>query len=174
MKWIAGRKGIINALAFLLLLAPPKTNAQRIKFPNGRVNISLPLAQLVVTSSFGWRNHPVLGKRDFHHGVDLAARNEPVYAIMDGFVGETGHHPILGIFVRIHHGNIQSIYGHLSHALVKTGQPLLAGQPIGITGASGRATGEHLHLSIICGDSYINPLLFLKAAIEQQASSVSH
>lgn len=174
MKWNAGRKGIINVLASLLLLAPPKTNAQSITFPKDHVNISLPLAQLVVTSPFGWRNHPVLGKRDFHQGVDLAARNEPVYAIMDGLVGETGHHPILGIFVRIDHGNIQSSYGHLSLALVKTGQPVLAGQPIGITGSSGRATGEHLHFGIKSSESYINPLLFLKAAIEQQESSVSH
>lgn len=174
MKWIAGRRGIINALSFLLFLAPPKTNAQSVKFPNDRVNISLPLAQLIVTSSFGWRNHPVLGERDFHQGTDLAARNEPCYAIMDGWIVETGHHPILGIFVRIDHGNIQSIYGHLSYALVKTGQHVLSGQPIGITGTSGRATGEHLHFSIICVDRYINPLLFLKAAIERQTSLLSH
>lgn len=167
-----GRKGIINCITFLLILSPVKIIAQDIHPPGVPVvNISLPLAHLIVTSSFGWRIHPILGKPDFHGAVDLAARNDPVYSIMDGIVCETGKHHILGNYVRIDHGNIQSLYGHLSHTLVKAGQTILAGQPIGITGSTGRATGEHLHFSIRFGDKYIHPLLFLKKAMEQQVSS---
>ncbi|MGB4398031.1 MAG: M23 family metallopeptidase [Daejeonella sp.] len=172
MNWNAGGKGVINCITFLLLLSPVKITAQDIHRPGvPGVNISLPLAHLIVTSSFGWRIQPILGKPDFHRAVDLAARNDPVYSIMDGIVCETGKHPILGNYVRIGHGNIQSIYGHLSHSLVKTDQTILAGQPIGITGSTGRATGEHLHFSIVFGDKYIHPLLFLKGAMEQQVSS---
>ncbi|MGB4010209.1 MAG: M23 family metallopeptidase, partial [Zwartia sp.] len=150
MNWNAGGKGVINCITFLLLLSPVKITAQDIHRPGvPGVNISLPLAHLIVTSSFGWRIQPILGKPDFHRAVDLAARNDPVYSIMDGIVCETGKHPILGNYVRIGHGNIQSIYGHLSHSLVKTDQTILAGQPIGITGSTGRATGEHLHFSIV-------------------------
>lgn len=158
-------------IAFLLLLLPVRNAAQDIKSPNiPALNLSLPLAHLIVTSSFGRRIHPVTGKPDFHQGVDLAARNDPVYAIMDGTVCETGTHPILGIYIRINHGDIQSIYGHLSHTLVLKDQTVMAGQPIGITGSTGRITGEHLHFSIKFGDRYIHPLLFLKAAMEQQIS----
>lgn len=132
--------------------------------------LSLPLARLTVTSSYGWRIHPVTGKPDFHRGVDLAARNDPVYSIMDGTVSDTGTDPILGIFIRIDHGDIRSIYGHLSLALVQNGQPVLAGQPIGVTGSTGRATGEHLHFSIKSGHRYIHPLLFIKALMEQQST----
>lgn len=165
----AGRKGIINCITFLLLLSPVKIIAQDFTPPGVPVNISLPLAHLIVTSSFGWRIHPILGKPDFHRGVDLAARNDPVYSIMDGIVCETGRHRILGNYVRIDHGNIQSLYGHLSHTFVQAGQTILAGQPIGITGSTGRATGEHLHFSIRFGEKYIHPLLFLKGAMEQLA-----
>ncbi len=172
MNWKAGCKSIVNCIAFLLLLSPVKIIAQDIHRPSVPVvNISLPLAHLIVTSSFGWRIHPILGKPDFHRAVDLAARNDPVYSIMDGKVCETGKLHILGNYVRIDHGDIQSLYGHLSHALVQAGQTVLAGQPIGITGSTGRATGEHLHFSIVFGDKYIHPLLFLKGAMEQQVSS---
>lgn len=132
--------------------------------------ISLPLDHLTLTSSYGWRIHPVTGKPDFHRGVDLAARNDPVYSIMDGTVSSTGTDPILGIFIRVDHGDIRSIYGHLSLALVQNGQPVLAGQPIGVTGSTGRATGEHLHFSIKSGHRYIHPLLFIKALMEQQST----
>lgn len=172
MNGNVGRKGIINCITFLLLLSPAKIIGQDIIPPAVPVvNISLPLAHLTVTSSFGWRIHPILGKPDFHRGVDLAARNDPVYSIMDGIVCETGRHRILGNYVRIDHGNIQSLYGHLSHILIKASDTILAGQPIGITGSTGRTTGEHLHFSITFGEKYIHPLLFLKAAMEQQASS---
>jgi len=172
MNGNVGRKGIINCITFLLLVSPAKVIGQDIIPPCVPVvNISLPLAHLTVTSSFGWRIHPILGKPDFHRAVDLAARNDPVFSIMDGIIYETGKHHILGNYVRIDHGNIQSLYGHLSHALVQAGQTILAGQPIGITGSTGRATGEHLHFSISFGEKYIHPLHFLKAAMEQQGSS---
>ncbi|MDN8834145.1 M23 family metallopeptidase, partial [Staphylococcus aureus] len=84
---------------------------------------------------------------DLHKGVDLAARCDPVLSVMEGTVSSTGFNPILGSFIRIKHGEFQSIYGHLSYILVTPGDSVTAGQFIGITGSTGRVTGEHLHFS---------------------------
>ncbi|MGM1428877.1 M23 family metallopeptidase [Sphingobacterium lactis] len=85
---------------------------------------------------------------------------------MDGTVAETGYHRNLGNFVRIDHGDVLSVYGHLSRITVEAGQQLTAGYPIGMTGSTGRATGEHLHFSIRRNGTYINPWKFLHGLIQ--------
>jgi murein DD-endopeptidase MepM/ murein hydrolase activator NlpD len=136
---------------------------------------SLPLINLRVTSDFGYRVHPVTKKYDLHRGVDFAARCDPVLNILDGTVTDTGFNPILGKYVRISHGDFQSIYGHLSQILVIKGETAKAGQAIGVTGATGRVTGEHLHFSIKFKDKYINPLYFLRSLLlpEQLAPTIN-
>src|SRR5690606_18400656 len=84
----------------------------------------MPLAEYRISSRFGWRKHPVTGKASFHKGIDLAARAQAVRSIMDGTVTATGYHRLLGNYVRIDHGAVQSIYGHLSRITVKRGQPV--------------------------------------------------
>lgn len=128
--------------------------------------VYMPLAEYKITSRFGWRKHPITRKASFHKGIDLAARAQVVRSIMDGAVTATGYHRHLGNYVRIDHGAVQSIYGHLSRITVKRGQPVTAGYPIGITGRTGRATGEHLHLGIQRNGTYINPWKFLQKFIE--------
>lgn len=128
--------------------------------------ISSPLAGYRVTSPFGWRRHPVTGMLDFHNGIDLAATGQVVRSIMDGTVEKAGYHRNLGFFVRIKHGKLQSIYGHLSSITIETGQQLTAGTPIGVTGSTGRATGEHLHFAICHNGTYINPWKFLHGLIQ--------
>ncbi|RZJ92815.1 MAG: M23 family metallopeptidase [Chryseobacterium sp.] len=140
-------------------------------FPKAEVSaqdlpaVYLPLQKLSITSSFGMRIHPVTGKTDFHRGIDLAADCDPVLNIMDGKVKSIGFDPILGNYVRIQHGEFLSIYGHLSHILVTNGETVGAGYIIGVTGATGRVTGEHLHFSIRYRGRYLNPLLFLKSLL---------
>ena len=128
-------------------------------------NVSLPLMHLRVNSPFGMRIHPVTGQVDLHNGVDLAARCEPVLSIMDGCVSEIGFNRFLGSCIRIAHDEFQSIYGHLSQILVSPNERLKAGQLIGITGSTGRVTGEHLHFSIRFGKRYLNPLQFLRSLL---------
>jgi murein DD-endopeptidase MepM/ murein hydrolase activator NlpD len=122
---------------------------------------SLPLNTLRINSAFGWRTHPVTGQPAFHAGIDLFARDEPVLSILDGRVNETGDDPLLGKYVRINHGELQSIYGHLSLVLISTGDQVFAGDIIGITGTTGRTTGEHLHFAILFRGHYLPPLKFL-------------
>lgn len=145
---------------------PASVTINRADYP-AVLPVRMPLERYRITSPFGWRKHPVTGKPDFHKGIDLAAHAQAVRSIMDGTVDETGYHRNLGNFVRIDHGTVQSIYGHLSRIIVVPGQQLTAGYPIGMTGSSGRATGEHLHFSIRAGGTYINPWKFLHGLIQQ-------
>lgn len=121
----------------------------------------LPLKHLHLNSPYGYRMHPLTGKYAFHSGVDLQASHDTVYAVLDGFVAAAGYHRLLGIYIRLDHGEFQSCYGHLSQLLVLPGDTVKAGDPIAITGATGRVTGEHLHFSITFKKHSINPLYFL-------------
>jgi murein DD-endopeptidase MepM/ murein hydrolase activator NlpD len=123
--------------------------------------ICLPLKHLEITSPFGCRIHPLTGYYSFHNGVDLRAQQDTVYAIMDGTVACSAFDNKLGLFIKLQHPSCWSAYGHLSHAFVKQGDGVLAGQPIGITGATGMVTAEHLHFSIYCAGRYTDPLKFL-------------
>jgi murein DD-endopeptidase MepM/ murein hydrolase activator NlpD len=121
----------------------------------------LPLKHLSVSSLFGYRIHPITKAYCFHNGVDLRARGDTVYAVLDGRVINTGYDDKLGIFIRLDHVSWQSSYGHLSQVFVTPAAEVYAGQPIGITGSTGKVTGEHLHFSISRGNSYTDPLQFL-------------
>ncbi|WP_346066756.1 M23 family metallopeptidase [Sphingobacterium siyangense] len=135
--------------------------------------VFMPLAGYKISSAFGWRKHPLTGKQHFHNGVDLPARSQVVHVIMSGRVESTGYHKNLGKFIRIDHGFICSIYGHLSRIAVKNGQVLPAGFPIATTGSTGRSTGEHLHLSIRSKDTYIDPWKFLQGLLTNSTTNIN-
>lgn len=109
--------------------------------------ISLPLNRIHVTSPYGMRKDPITGRRSMHSGLDLRARHEAVYAMMEGKVVETGYDRRSGIYVRLSHGTYSVSYCHLSRVLVAEGDSVQAGQPVAITGNSGRSTAEHLHVT---------------------------
>lgn len=123
--------------------------------------VCLPLKYLHLNSPFGYRIHPVTRKYTFHAGVDLSARHDTVFAMMNGFVNQTGYGQHLGIYIALGHDQLQFVYGHLSQVFVTPGDSVTTGQPIGITGATGRVTGEHLHLAVINHGKYIDPIKFL-------------
>jgi len=130
--------------------------------------VCLPLKHLKINSEYGYRIHPLTGKYAMHEGVDLKARHDTVYAILSGLVKSTGYGNGLGINIRLTHGFVESIYGHLSQIFVIPADSVTAGEPIGITGATGRVTGEHLHLSICYRHQYINPIKFLYELLKKQ------
>ena len=123
--------------------------------------VVLPLSPMLITSPYGFRNHPITRLRDFHSGVDLAANHSIIYAVLAGKVISCGDHLILGRFIRIAHGEIQSVYGHLSVIFPRQGDWVKAGDPIAISGNSGRSTAEHLHFSMLYRNQPIHPLKFL-------------
>ncbi len=126
------------------------------------VDYSLPLKTLKVTSHFGYRIHPISGKRSHHSGVDFASRSDSVLNVLNGYVKSIGTHKLLGKYIQVAHGNVETIYGHLSQVLVLPSQAVYAGQAIAFTGKTGRVTGEHLHFSVKYKGRYLDPLIFLR------------
>jgi murein DD-endopeptidase MepM/ murein hydrolase activator NlpD len=122
----------------------------------------LPLRHLTLTSGYGYRVHPVTGKFSFHSGIDLRAHQDTVFAVMPGLVGHVGYDPVTGVHIRLVSGDFTLLYGHLSQVFVLAGDSVGACSPLGISGSSGRVTGEHLHFSIAFRQVPVNPLLFLR------------
>lgn len=112
---------------------------------------SAPLHRLRVTSKFGPRIHPILKRKKFHGGVDLAAKmDDHVKSISQGVVIHAGRKGALGKAVYVSHPKLKitSIYGHLNKVAVRKGQKVSPGQVIGYAGTTGRSTGVHLHLTL--------------------------
>lgn len=130
--------------------------------------VCLPLKYLKINSDFGYRIHPLTGRNALHGGVDFRARQDTVYAILDGTVESANYNPELGINLKLAHGSVRTVYGHLSRILVATHESVTAGEPIGITGATGRVTGEHLHFAVRYRNQYINPVQFLYNILKKQ------
>ncbi|WP_345947667.1 M23 family metallopeptidase [Mucilaginibacter sp. PAMB04274] len=127
---------------------------------------TLPLKHLTINSGYGKRIHPITHRYRYHTGVDLKARRDTVYAVLDGRVSQLTYDPALGIYLSLAHGNrFETLYGHLSIPLVRPDDSVKAGEPIAVTGATGHVTGEHLHFSVRCDGKYVNPLKFLHQII---------
>ncbi len=102
-----------------------------------------------VTSPYGYRIHPVLGYKVFHAGMDLAVFwGTTIYSLMDGTVIASEAMSGYGNVVMINHGNIITLYAHLSSSKVKVGQTVRGGQQIALSGNTGRSTGPHLHFEV--------------------------
>ena len=149
------------------------TSGQIIAAPRLDVAIPsrMPLAGMTLTSGFGMRNHPVLGGRRQHNGVDLAApRGTPVYATADGSVGMAQWYSSYGNYVQIEHGGqLQTRYGHLSSYTVVPGQQVRKGDLIGYVGSTGRSTGPHLHYEVRVAGEAVDPTPYMSeqfAAVE--------
>ena len=125
-----------------------------------RAYLASPLAFSRVTSGFKMRFHPILKKWTAHLGVDYAAPvGTPVRTVGDGVVEFAGVQNGFGnvVFVRHRNGH-ETVYAHLSRILVRRGQRVEQGQKIAATGASGWATGPHLHYEFRINGRHQNPL----------------
>jgi murein DD-endopeptidase MepM/ murein hydrolase activator NlpD len=115
-----------------------------------------------LTSSFGSRLHPILGYTIQHKGVDFgAASGTPIMAAGSGVVAEAGWKGGYGRYVRIRHSNgYSTAYAHMSQfgRNIKTGARVNQGEVIGYVGATGMATGPHLHYEVMQNDKQINPV----------------
>ena len=119
----------------------------------------VPCSYTSITSPFGNRVSPTSGASSYHQGVDLdTGTGDPVYATRAGVVTVAGWGSAAGNYVQINHQDgFSSIYMHLSSYSVSAGQIVSAGQYIGATGATGVATGDHLHFGISYNGVYVNP-----------------
>ena len=124
-----------------------------------RAFLRSPLKFTRVSSPFGYRRHPILGRRHFHGGVDYAApTGTPVQAVASGRVTFAGRKGPNGNMVRIRHdGGYESYYLHLSRYHVRKGQRVSQSTVIGRVGSTGRSTGPHLDFRLKKNGRYINP-----------------
>ena len=126
---------------------------------SGYPSITYPLKSIKVTSPYGYRRDPITGKQSWHNGLDLRAKNEPAYAMMDGIVEKVGYDCRSGNYVTLKHGNYYVSYCHLSSIIVGKGERVFSGTIVGVTGNTGRSTGSHLHLTCKKDGKSINPTI---------------
>lgn len=115
------------------------------------------------SSGFGFREHPIEQKIKFHYGTDLAANGgTAVYAFAEGSVLAVGSDDSYGNYIVLQHpGGAKSLYAHLSRVDVTEGQELEMGETIAQVGATGLATGPHLHFEIMLDNVYLNPEYYI-------------
>ena len=119
-----------------------------------------------VSSGFGMRVHPVTGTSRLHAGLDVAVpTGTPIRAAAAGRVMRVGVMGGYGNTVDVvHAGDVVTRYAHQSRVLVTPGQMVAAGQVIGLVGATGTATGPHLHFEVRVSGGAIDPQAWLAAA----------
>jgi murein DD-endopeptidase MepM/ murein hydrolase activator NlpD len=122
--------------------------------------LASPLAFSRVTSGFAMRFHPILQKWRAHLGVDFGApTGTPVRSVGDGVVSFAGWQNGYGNVVQLQHrGDRTTVYAHLSRTNVRVGQHVEQGALIGAVGATGWATGPHLHFEFKLGGRQVDPL----------------
>ena len=131
--------------------------------------LASPLEFSRVSSGFKMRFHPILQKWRAHLGVDFAAATgTPVRSVGDGEVSFAGWQNGFGnvVFVR-HRNDHETVYAHLSKIMVKKGQKISQSEHVGLVGATGWATGPHLHFEFRIAGQHHDPM-----TIAQQSESV--
>ncbi|MEJ3972934.1 M23 family metallopeptidase, partial [Citrobacter braakii] len=126
------------------------SSAAAVDDDNAPVRFIWPVAKRQISSGFGQRLHPVLGRMMQHKGMDIPVPfGSSVHAIADGEVVESGYDRGAGYFITLRHADgWQSRYFHLASTRVRKGEKLTAGEEIAASGSSGFSTGPHLHLEI--------------------------
>ncbi|MEO0026507.1 MAG: M23 family metallopeptidase [candidate division WOR-3 bacterium] len=112
-----------------------------------------------VTSGFGNRKDPFSGRYEFHEGMDIVApRGTPIVATADGRVISSGWRAGYGRTVEIDHGwGIRTFYAHCQTVRVSPGKMVKRGEVIATVGATGLATGNHLHYGVMVNGRWVNP-----------------
>ena len=135
-----------------------------------RLALRMP-ADGAVTSLFGWRRDPLNGRLGFHRGIDLAnLRDSRIVAAESGRVERAGRMAGCGIGAVVDHGGgIKTRYCHLRSLAVRRGERVLSGGTIGRMGATGRATGSHLHFELLVAGRPVDPAPLLWLAFAPQS-----
>ena len=125
-------------------------------------------ADAAVTDAYGWTVHPLTQKESFHSGVDLEAETgQNVLAVAAGTVLDCSYSEACGYHVTLEHENgVQTMYAHLRAFYVESGDTVAQGQVIAAVGATGWATGPHLHLSVFLNGEAVDPLTALASETE--------
>lgn len=127
-----------------------------------------------VSSSYGYRVHPIDGGKNLHRGVDIAvAQGTAIHAIQDGRVVSAGDAGSYGLCIVIEDDKgYQSRYAHCSSISVTAGQEVKRGDVIAVVGSTGNSTGPHLHLEVMLNGEYLNPFYFVDTGDDGTGSAI--
>ncbi len=127
--------------------------------------LNLPAAGRI-SARYGYRRDPFTDERTFHPALDISTGyGQPVRSTAAGEVTEAGRNGNLGKMIEIAHGfGRRTRYGHLSEFAIAVGEDVERGQIIGYAGATGRATGSHVHYEVLVGSQRMNPLRLVIAS----------
>ena len=133
----------------------------------GPVCLPVPSKYFIITSPYGMRMHPILKYRRMHTGIDIGAPSGvPVYSAWDGIVIWAGKKGGYGNAVIVDHGDIKTLYGHLSVITASRGKEVKGGDSIGMVGSTGMSSGPHLHFEVFRTEGgaikYENPMDYIK------------
>jgi len=160
---LAANQPVDSIQANLLQQETDSVDSKQKQWISGYPSITYPLKSIKVTSPYGYRRDPFTGKLSWHNGLDLRAKNEPAYAMMDGIVAKVGYDNRSGNYVTLRHGNFYISYCHLSSIIVRKGESVFPGIIVGVTGNTGRSTGSHLHLTCKKDGKSFNPAILFTA-----------
>lgn len=144
--------------------APAIERAPLLDSPAPAQRLGWPVERVHVTSELGVRVDPV-GKTEvrMHRGVDFrGAPGDLVLAIAAGRIDAVGHDALHGLHIVVDHGGgVQSLYAHLSGALVGEGMAVARGAAIGLVGNTGHSEAPHLHLALTIDGRAVDPLAWI-------------
>lgn len=140
----------------------PESSGTAVAGPSGISLIWPTPGYTTITSPYGYRIHPITGEFKFHAGVDIGAPGgAPILAAAGGTVTISTYSSSYGNYVEIDHGNgLRTRYAHMSLRLASAGETVTQGQEIGLVGATGDATGNHLHFEVRVNGITYDPMQY--------------
>lgn len=126
-------------------------------------SLYFPVNSTSVTSEFGERINPITDVYELHKGIDLGAEEDSaIYAAADGVVYAVDIGKSYGNYIILDHGEgLKTVYAHCNKVLKEEGARVKRGEKIALVGATGQATGPHLHFEVRANDNNINPQYLL-------------
>lgn len=128
-----------------------------------------------ISSKYGMRIHPISKIKKMHYGIDFVIENREILSAGDGYVKAVGYDSLAGNYIIISHkSDVETHYYHLDRSIATEGEFVTTGIVIGIQGATGSVTGEHLHFGIKHDGSWINPADDLMIKNEEDDVKYNH
>lgn len=151
----------IESMSERLDLLSINVNQEKILYEN--IPTGYPTRNLIMTSAYGNRLHPVTRQKGFHSGIDLRAKiGTHIYATADGIVQQVAYNKLSGQHIWLTHNfGFETRYAHLSESKVEPGEIVQKGDLIGLSGNSGRSSGPHLHYEVRYLAKHLNPKHFM-------------
>lgn len=171
-RQIAHEKFNLGQVKKMALLREQQLEEERQKLLSGFDSVpSLWPADGTITSSFGYRIHPIAGEGEFHPGLDIATGYaSPIRATASGRCVYASYKSGFGLTILIDHGNgLITQYSHCSRIFTQEGSFLKKGEMIALVGSTGYSTGPHIHYGVLYHNTPINPSEFLGLTVDKLA-----